>query len=222
MKIGTDGVLLGAWVAIDFYPDSILDIGAGTGVISLMLAQRSDALTVDAIEIEDNAYEQTVANFEQSDWADRLFCYHTSFDDFTKQMIEEGEKYDLIVSNPPFYTDDFTSDDDARNTARFTSSLSFKNLIVGAAKLLSKNGQFSVIIPFKEQEGFVNIAKENDLFLQKVCNVRGNKRSAIKRSLLTFSFHQKTLIKEELVIEITRHQYTQKYIDLTSDFYLKM
>lgn len=222
MKIGTDGVLLGAWCELGEYPDTILDIGSGTGVISLILAQRSDALTIDAVEIDENAYEQTVENFERSDWADRLFCYNASFQEFAKEMQEEDETYDVIVSNPPFYTDDFKTKDEARNKARFTSSLLFEELIDGVAKILSKEGLFSVIIPFKEEKGFVDLASKNLLFLNTICRVRGNKTSPIKRSLLTFSFKQEELIEEELIIEISRNIYTEGYKALTRDYYLKM
>ena len=152
MKVGTDGVLLGAWCALNEYSDSILDIGAGTGVIALMLAQRSDAMTIDAVEVDENAYEQTVENFEHSDWGDRLYCYNTTFQEFAIEITEEEETYDLIVSNPPFYTETFESADEARNKARFTSSLSFEELIIGVSKILSENGKFSVILPFKEED----------------------------------------------------------------------
>lgn len=222
MKVGTDAVLLGAWVSVNQFPDSILDIGSGTGVISLMLAQRTDALTIDGVEVEDNAYEQCVENFEKSDWADRLFCYHSSFEDFVEELQDEEEKYDLIVSNPPFYSDNFESESEARNKARFTSSLSFDNLITGAVKLLSSSGEFAVIIPFKEESEFIKIAKTNSLFISRMCRVRGSATSEIKRSLLTFSFKERQIIEEELVIEVSRHNYTEDYINLTKDFYLKM
>jgi tRNA1Val (adenine37-N6)-methyltransferase len=222
MKIGTDGVLLGAWCALDTYLDSILDIGSGTGVIGLMLAQRSDAMTIDAVEVDENAYEQSVANFEKSDWADRLYCYNATFQEFSNEIAEEEESYDLIVSNPPFYTDEFKTKDDSRNKARFTTSLSFEELITGVSKILSENGVFSVIIPSKEEAGFINFSKENKLFLNKICHVQGNPSSEIKRSLLSFSFHQKTIKREHLIIETTRHKYTKEYINLTKDFYLKM
>lgn len=222
MKVGTDGVLLGAWCSVDTYPDSILDIGSGTGVISLMIAQRSDAMTIDAVELDENAYEQTVANFEESDWGDRLYCYNATFQEFSDEIEEEEETYDLIVSNPPFYTDDFESEDASRNKARFTSSLSFEELIIGVSKILSENGIFSVVIPFKEEESFIALAKENNLFLNRVCRVQGNPTSEVKRSLMEFSFHQNELKEENLIIEIQRHQYTEAYIDLTKDFYLKM
>ncbi|MBA6155784.1 methyltransferase [Tenacibaculum sp. S7007] len=222
MKVGTDGVLLGAWCDLGEFPDAILDIGSGTGVISLMLAQRSDVMTIDAVEIDENAYEQTVENFEQSDWGDRLFCYNTSFNEFADEMAEEEEQYDVIVSNPPFYTDDFETKNDARNKARFTSSLAFNDLLSGVSKILSDRGLFSVVIPFKEEASFIELAKKQGLFPKKVCRVRGNETSDIKRSLLSFSFEKKELKEEELVIEKERHQYTDAYINLTKDFYFKM
>jgi tRNA1Val (adenine37-N6)-methyltransferase len=222
MKIGTDAVLLGAWVFLENEIDSILDVGSGTGIIALMLAQRSFALIIDAVEIDNDAYEQTVTNFENSNWGDRLYCYHSSFQNFADEIAEEDETYDLIISNPPFYTDEFESKNDARNKARFTTSLSFNELLKGVSKILSKKGKFAVIIPFKEEQGFVKLAKENNLFLNRVCHVKGNPSSAFKRSLLEFSFEDKKLIKENLTIEIKRHQYTDEYINLTKDFYLKM
>ncbi|WP_405564989.1 tRNA1(Val) (adenine(37)-N6)-methyltransferase [Polaribacter sp. Asnod6-C07] len=222
MKIGTDGVLLGAWCTVDFYPDSILDIGSGTGVVALMLAQRSDAMTIDAVEIEENAYEQSVENFEQSDWGDRLYCYNATFQEFADEIAEEEETYDLIISNPPFYTDDFETQDKARNKARFTSALSFEDLLSGVIKILSKNGKFTTIIPYKEEESFIKLANIKGLFLNRICKVQGNPASEIKRSLLEFSFIETALNEEHLIIETERHQYTKEYINLTKDFYLKM
>lgn len=222
MKVGTDGVLLGAWCSVADYPDTILDIGAGTGVIALMIAQRSDAMTIDAVEVDENAYEQTVSNFEESDWGDRLYCYNATFAEFADEIAEEEETYDLIVTNPPFYTDDFETEDAARNKARFTSSLSFEELIIGVAKILSENGKFCVVIPFKEEENFINLARGNQLFLNRICRVKGNETSEVKRCLLEFSFNESELQEENLVIEIARHQYTEDYINLTKDFYLKM
>ncbi len=219
MKVGTDGVLLGAWTAIVTQPNSILDIGTGTGLIALQLAQRSDANLIDAIEIEDNAYEQAVENFENSVWGDRLFCYHASLEEFS---IEIDEQYDLIVSNPPFYTDEYQSDSEVRNRARFTSSLSFDELLFSVSKLLSKSGIFSVIIPYKEEENFIELAKKYHLFPNRMCRVKGNISSEIKRSLLEFSFQENELNISELSIEIERHHYTKAYIDLVQDFYLKI
>ena len=222
MKVGTDAVLLGAWCSLETYPDTILDVGSGTGLISLMMAQRSDAETIDAVEIDAAAYEQTVGNFEQSDWADRLFCYHSSFQDFSKEMNEDAVEYDLIISNPPFYTDAFETKDSSRNSARFTTALSFEDLLNGVSKLLSDRGVFTTIIPFKETVAFVKLAAKNNLFLNRICSVRGTATTKVKRSLLEFCFDQKELVETSLTIEISRHVYTQEYINLTKDFYLKM
>lgn len=222
MKVGTDAVLLGAWCNLGDFPDTMLDVGSGTGVISLMLAQRSDAMTIDAVEVDGDAYEQTVENFEQSDWGDRLFCYNASFVEFAEEMSEEEEEYDIIVSNPPFYTDNYETEDLARNKARFTSSLSFEELLKGVSEILSENGRFSTIIPFKEEANFSKLAKKYNLYLNRVCRVKGNPTSEIKRSLLELSFTESSIQEEELIIETKRHQYTDAYINLTKDFYLKM
>ena len=218
MKIGTDGVLLGAWTRIDKPIESILDIGSGTGVIALQMAQLYDAEIIDAIEIEPNAYEQCVENFENSPWADRLFCYHTSLQEFTAEI---EEKYDLIISNPPFYTDRFLSDDYARNQARQTLTLSFDDLLKSVSNLLDINGFFSVIIPYKEEALFLHKAAGNGLFPQKITRVKGHKEVVIKRSLLLFSFKQniKPFI-EELILEKERHVFTEAYQKLVEEFYL--
>lgn len=219
MKIGTDGVLLGAWTPLINNPYNVLDIGAGTGILSLMLAQRSNAEQIDAIEIDEDAYEQCVENFEASPWGDKLFCFHAGLDEF---VDEPEDEYDLIISNPPFYTDDYKSDNSSRDLARFEDALPFEELIEAAALLLSDNGIFSVIIPFKEEERFVSMCKELDLFPLKITRVKGTPTSEIKRSLLAFCRIEQTVLIDELVIEISRHNYTPEYIELTKDFYLKM
>ncbi|NCP90997.1 MAG: methyltransferase, partial [Flavobacteriales bacterium] len=144
MKIGTDAVLLGAWTSLKNNPFSVLDIGAGTGVLSLMLAQRSKAQLIDAIEIDDSAYEQCVNNFENSPWSDRLFCYHASLDEFANEIEQQ---YDLIISNPPFYSEDYKTTNEQRDLARFSEALPFDHLLESISKLLSEDGVFSVIIP---------------------------------------------------------------------------
>ena len=219
MKIGTDGVLLGAWTHIINNPYNVLDIGAGTGILSLMLAQRSNATQIDAIEIDEDAYEQCVENFETSPWGDKLFCFHAGLDEF---VDEPEDEYDLIISNPPFYAEDFKTDNSQRDMARFQDAMPFEELIEAAALLLSNNGIFSVIIPFKEEEKIVSMCKELDLFPFKITRVKGTPTSEIKRSLLAFSRIDQNPLIDELTIEISRHHYTTEYIDLTKDFYLKM
>ena len=219
MKIGTDGVLLGAWCPIDNHPFSILDIGAGTGILSLLLAQRSNAEQIDAIEIDENAFEQCVENFESSPWGDRLFCFHTGLDEF---MEEPEDEYDIIISNPPFYTEDYKTDNEQRDLARFQDALPFEDLVQAAHLLLSENGIFAIIIPFKEEEKFIALANHFEIYPFKITRVKGTPTTKIKRSLLAFSRVKKETSIDELIIETERHQYTEEYITLTKDFYLKM
>jgi tRNA1Val (adenine37-N6)-methyltransferase len=220
MKIGTDGVLLGAWTPLDNNPFSVLDIGTGTGIIALMLAQRSHAEQIDALEIDDEAYEQAVDNFENSPWSDRLFCFHAGLDEFVEEPEDE---YDLIISNPPFYTEDYKTEDEKRDLARFADAMPFEDLIEAAALLLSEEGLFSVIIPFKEEENFIGIANEYELYPIKITRVKGTPTSEIKRSLLAFCRDENaTILTDELIIETARHIYTPEYTELTKAFYLKM
>lgn len=219
MKIGTDSVLLGAWIRVAKNLNSILDIGAGTGILAIMLAQRSSAELVDAIEIDDQAFEQCVDNFENVPWSDRLFCYHVSLEAFVDEIEDQ---YELIISNPPYYSEDFKTNNKQRDLARFTDALPAEHLLTSVSKLLSENGLFSAIIPFKDEKSFIASASNNGLFVNRICHVKGHSNAVIKRSLLEFSFHDSELIKEELVIETGRHEYTKEYINLTKDFYLKM
>lgn len=219
MKVGTDGVLLGAWTPLTNNPYNILDIGTGTGVIALMLAQRSNAEQIDAIEIDDEAYEQATENFENSPWNDRLYCYHAGLDEFVDEVEEE---FDLIVSNPPFYTENYKSDNEQRDAARFEDSLPFDELVEAADFFLSDHGIFSLIVPFKEEDKIISLCKERSLFPLKITRVKGTPTTEIKRSLLAFSRIEQTPLIDKLVIETARHHYTPEYIELTKDFYLKL
>jgi len=237
-KIGTDAVLLGAWCSINHNPESILDIGTGTGIIAMMLAQRSYTETIDALELDDNAYEQATENFENSNWSDRLFCYHAHLYEFATEI---DESYDLIVSNPPFYEASAAPDteselSDARKKARFEDAMPFELLISAVAKLLSNTGKFNVIIPHHREENFILLASQARLFPTRITHVKGNIDSPIKRSMIEFQHleqiphdiegdyirFRESVLPQELIIEYTRHQYTEAYIALTKDFYLKM
>lgn len=219
MKVGTDGVLLGAWTQIPQHTESILDIGTGTGLIALQMAQRSEAQTIDALEIENKAFEQAVENFENSSWSDRLYCYHASLLEFKEEIEEE---YDLIVSNPPFFNDTFKELNKERALARHTHELSYKELLAATDQLLSPSGSCAFIIPYKEEPDFISLASLKDLYPIRVTRIRGNEQSGIKRSLLQFSRHPAKVVPKELIIEVDRHVYTDQYISLVKDFYLNM
>lgn len=220
MKVGTDSVLLGAWCPLHNNPFSVLDIGTGTGILSLMIAQRSNAEQIDALEIDEDAFEQCVENFENSPWGDRLYCFHAGLDEF---IDEPEDEYDLIISNPPFYTEDYKTENSQRDLARFQDAMPFEDLIEAADLLLSENGIFAVIIPYKEEEKFMDLCAEVELYPVKVTRVKGTPTTEIKRSLLAFKRYELPVLEtDELVIETSRHKYTDEYIDLTKEFYLKM
>ncbi len=219
MKVGTDGVLLGAWTPLEHRPEAILDIGAGTGLIALMLAQRSGAGTIDAVEVEAAAFEECVGNFEASPWADRLYCYHAGFSDFAREM---DQTYDLIVTNPPFYGERVGSGDPARDRARQAASLPFEELLDGVVRLLAPEGRFCLILPYLQETAFIQGARETGLFPSRLNRVKGHPGAPVKRSLLEFTREAGACLEEALTIEEGRHSYTDRYRELTRDFYLKM
>ncbi len=220
MKIGTDGVLLGAWVLPEYEPRNVLDIGTGTGVIALLLAQRFASSEIETIEIDESAYEQAVSNFENSPWGDRLFGYHASFQEFFQEV--DDEKYDLIISNPPFFSPTQKSESDSRNKARFEDALPFEHLFYGASKLLHEEGLFAVIIPFDKEEIIIDVASKMHLFPSRITRVKGTSQSLIKRSLIQFQFQAVDVELSEIILEKQRHVYTEEYTALVKDFYLKL
>ena len=215
MKVGTDGVLLGAWTTVK--NGTILDIGTGTGLIAIMLAQRSKTALIDAIEVEEDAHNQAKENIASCNWKNRISAHHLPIQNF-----KPTTQYDLIISNPPFFLASTKAPNEDRNTARHTDSLSFDDLIASVIRLLNSEGIFSLILPINEAELFINIATAQHLFLNKKCVIKPNPTKPAKRVLMEFSFSKTDIVSKELTIETaTRHQYTKEYISLTQDFYLK-
>ena len=214
MKVGTDGVLLGCWVSCE-KANTILDIGCGTGLITLMLGQRNLNSNVTGIEIDKIASQEAQENICNSEWKERIEIKHTSLQQFTPQS-----KFDLIVSNPPFFSQNKSQQ--SRDIARHTNRLSFEELIDNAANLLDGKGILSVIIPTNSEEYFCKIATIHKLYCNRACYVKGNETSVVKRVMLEFSIIKSIVLTKHLTIERSRHNYTSKYIQLCKDFYLKM
>lgn len=215
MKIGTDGVLLGAWVNVA-EPKRILDIGTGTGLIALMLAQRFPKAIITGIDRDTDAFEESGFNFSSSIFSDRLTTVHSSV-----QIYNPVHKFDLIVSNPPFFEPNHI-DGSARSYARQQSELSFEELIENCDRLLNEDGRCGFIIPYSSTEKFIETAFKNHLLIERITLVKGNSNSEFKRSLLLFSRNKVVPQTDELVIEVGRNIYTEDYTALTRDFYLKM
>ncbi len=218
MKVGTDGVLIGAWAAVDQADECILDIGTGTGLIALMLAQRTpSAQVVDAVEIDEQAALQAADNFTNSKWSQIINIHNVDITNFNKEF-----KYDSIVSNPPFFCDSLLSPDPGRTAARHTIALTFDDLICSVVHLLKPNGRFSVILPTNESERFEKAAAGR-IYLWRRCNVRSRSNSDIKRVMSEYRLSAAVnTTEEELSIRLPNsNEYSDEYRNLTAEFYLK-
>lgn len=213
MKVGTDGVLLGAWADCE-NANWILDIGSGTGLVALMLAQRCDA-NVDAVEIDLAAARQAKQNFQNSPWGNRLNVFYTDANNFQPTF-----PYDLIVSNPPFFKNKGQIKKPERSLARTGESLSHEKVIDFASEWLHESGKLAMICPAGSFQQIEKHAHTRQMYLTTQLNVRGNPDSEIVRCLVEFSFNPKKLQVSELVIETKRHVYTAEYKHLTRGFYL--
>lgn len=218
MKVGTDGVLLGAWVDTS-NAQSMLDVGTGTGLIALMLAQRSeDKLIIDAIDIDKNAIIQTKENIENSPF-DKIHCFHCSLQQYASIC---NKKYDLIVSNPPYFSNSLLSPNQQRTTARHTESLAIEEFFMIIPKLLSQTGRVAIVFPYTEKEKLIRLAEAEKLYLIRTTIVYPTPKSAPKRILMEFSNTEKDPFEDKLIIETERHQYSPEFTALLKDFYLKL
>lgn len=232
MKVGTDGVLLGVLSPIDAenvlssekenFEYKILDIGTGTGLVAIMLAQRTEGKAkISAVEIDSEAALQARENASNTPW--QIDIYNNCIQDFAHEC---QEKFDLIVSNPPYFINSLKAPDKNRNTARHTDTLSFEDLVDSVDKLLADEGRFTVIIPCSSENDFIEIAKGSNLFAESIIRVLPKVGKEAKRSVITFvrdaDKNNCNTNVTELVIETeSRHCYTEEFKRLTADFYLK-
>ena len=219
MKVGTDAVLLGAWADTSFCRN-ILDIGTGTGIIALMLAQRSQA-TVEAIDIDKEACVQATENVAASPYTERIKVVHASCADFAAS--NQQKRYDLIVSNPPYFINSLKGPDNKRTVARHTDTLLLSDLIREAQTLLSPSGRIALVLPYEQLEEVKALASANHLYICRHTDVIPTPGAAPKRLLVELSATEENIKnRDTLTIEEARHQYTPEYIALTKEFYLKM
>ncbi len=240
MKVGTDGVLLGAWAPIDFNISSftnfrILDVGTGSGLIALMLAQRFPQAHIDAIDIDKSAMEQAAENFAASPWSDRLHAWLSSIQEW--QMVNgtcpNGKWYDLIVSNPPYFRNSLKNPDKARELARHTDTLSYTELLHHSARLLREEGRLCLILPAEAEEEVCALAAQEGFVLTRVTRVYSKVSKPARRVLLAFekSKYRYTDIptcrdsenpvsEDTLVLEDDKGGRSAAYQEITKDFYL--
>lgn len=215
MRISTDPIILGSWAVVD-KAKTILDVGTGTGIIALMLAQRSTA-KIDAIDIDEQCVRQAKLNFQRSKWDKRLNVYQVGLQNFHSE-----KPYDIIISNPPYFPLPETQLSKADAKARYTHTLSFEDLADHVKRLLDPDGFFYVIFPVHEGAYFTNIAEKRKLFLNEYLWIKTSSRKKFpKRILMSFSLKRRNIESDELMVIQDDHGYTEQYKALTGDFYLK-
>ena len=218
MKVGIDGVLLGAWSNVE-NSKHILDIGTGTGLIALMLAQRSSSI-IDAIEIDSDAVEQAIENIERSPWTNRIKVHEISLQSFAEITLQ---RYDLIVSNPPYFVNSMKTPSLIRTTARHTDTLTHEELISNAMTLLKPTGRICIILPVTEAALCKSFALSKKIYCTREVKVIPKPNSDVKRILMEFSIQFKPVKLTELVIEANeRHHYSDEFSELAREFYLKL
>ena len=215
-KVGTDGVLLGA-IAEVYNVKRILDIGTGTGLISIMLAQRSDAQIV-SIEPDEESFKQASDNVSRCRWNRRILVINTDLQNY----FPGSEKFDLVITNPPYFNDSLKNPDPRKSLARHNDSLSSDELLTGVSRLLENNGRFQLIMPYVEGNVFIADARKYGLYCNSILKIRPLPTSNIKRLILAFSNQRLKPTEKFLTIEHgERHDFTEEYINLTKDYYLK-
>jgi tRNA1Val (adenine37-N6)-methyltransferase len=216
MKVGTDAVLLGAWV--DCHDSKkVLDIGTGSGVIALMLAQRTGTESkIDAIDVEPNDCKQAHENFSNSPWPNKLAIYCNDVREFTSM-----ESYDLIVSNPPYFQNSWLPPSDKRKVSRHTQTLTHEELLLSAKRLLSSAGRLAIILPYAEGISFIEKAEKHSFHCIRQTNFRSRIEKPIERLLLEFAFQPLKKIEGDLIHYSLPEKWSDEYILLTKEFYTK-
>ncbi len=218
MKVGTDGVLLGAWAPVE-RAARILDIGTGTGLIAIMLAQRTKDSAVDAVEIDEAACGQARENMERTSWSERLRAFPLSIQDYAKT---KATRYDLIVSNPPFFSGGTFSGSQDRNAVRHTVKLPHGDLLGAVRSLLAPDGRFCVVLPFMEGLRFRELANHYHLYCTRMTEVVPREGKPVARLLLQFEPSLRPVVKDRLAIADENGRWTEAYKELTEPFYLKI
>ncbi len=215
MKVGTDAVLLGSWIhpGLSRY---ILDIGTGTGLLALMLAQKSFA-GIDAIDIDSGAFYQATENTRMSPWYNRIYVFHQSFQNYLKACTKQ---YDLVVTNPPYFHHAPKPSEESRIHARHNDQLSFTELVNGVKKVLAPEGKFYLILPYKEGMEFMDIAQGKGLFCHQLLRVKTKADKQEKRLLMEFRNEFAVPTDEEIVIHNEDCSFSDDYIRMTKDYYI--
>jgi len=215
MKVTTLACIQGAWLP-DFMPINILDIGAGTGLLSLMAAQKYDC-KIDAVEIEQDTFSQLKENSAQSPWNSRIKCHHTDVINFAKNI---NNKYDLIISNPPFYKNQLKSSNDKINHARHETGLSNEDLIDVSSRLISESGKISILLPPAETKKLAEACQRKFLFFSDQLLIKDSEKKEPKAIVTILSKKPSKLISKKMIIKNDNGAYSSNFISLLEPYYL--
>ena len=215
MKVGTDSIILGSVIKIKSKYKNILDVGAGTGILTLMMAQRTSNSNITAVEIDSNSYHQANINIDNCKWNDRINLLHAD-----AKHLKTNDKYDLIICNPPYFSNSKQSIIISKNTARHQVELTFKDLLNIWEKIGDDDSDLACITPIIESEKFYKMVKNNGNYLAYYLEVRSNPNSHPKRAVMLFSKNKMDTIQSELCIYNDEGGYSEAYINMTKDFYL--
>lgn len=221
MKVCTDACLFGAWAAENIMHNvgNILDIGTGSGLLSLMLAQKNPAAKIDAIEIDEPAAMQAAANFETSPWKERLPVFNTSIQHFSESA---NQQYDFIICNPPFFENDLKSINKERNLALHSEALSLEELLLSIGLNLKDDGSFAVLLPYHRTKYFEALAASKGFYCAEKVLAKQTPKHDYFRSMLHFVRTETAMVEKEIIIKNEHNEYTPVFVDLLKDYYLNL
>jgi tRNA1Val (adenine37-N6)-methyltransferase len=219
MKVCTDSCLFGAWVAAKIEqkiinPKTIADIGTGTGLLSLMLAQKSGA-QIHAVDIDKNSFDQASGNFKASPWNERMQAFHSDIKEWGAPF-----KYDLIVANPPFYDDDLLPEDYGKSVSKHSSTMGLEDLLLNTKNLLAEDGNFALILPWRRTKWFESAASAYSLFIKEKTDIKQTPQHNFFRTMLLLQNQKAGIVKNEMTIKNNQNEYTPEFVELLKDYYL--
>ncbi|MEO8766133.1 MAG: methyltransferase [Ginsengibacter sp.] len=219
MKVCTDSCLFGAWIAHkvgeeNIKPKNILDIGTGTGLLSLMLAQKCSA-QIDGIDVDSNSFTQATENFNASPWNERLHAFHSNINEW-----KPSGKYDLIISNPPFYENDLLPGDYGKSISKHSSLMRLEDLLLKAKDLLNEDGTFAVLLPWRRTLWFENAAANHSLLVKEKMEVKQTPAHSYFRTMALLQHQKNDIVKTDMAIKTSQNEYTAGFSELLKDYYL--
>ena len=217
MKVSEDACVFAAYLKIKSQTVSLLDVGFGTGLLSLMLAQRYSEIDISAIEIDENSFKEGLENIKKSKFSERIKCFHQNY-----FQLDDKKKFDAIVCNPPFYENYLVRKNEYENIARHTTEFTLQQLLEKAKTLLSTQGELFLLLPSKREEELKKIALQTNFFIPLLTFIHYTIHHTTKRMIVKLSLQKELTVKEKIILKKENHSYSSQTIEILKDFYLKL